>query len=117
VEKELQIHRKDLIIYVKATDNPFEVIDITLLNKGASYKLYYLNLRTDFLIAYYTNDYAIYAPFYVGKVESNADPGAGPEIAISAEAVSGAYFFTHKPEGAISGGDENLPVFGYKVID
>lgn len=117
IEKELEIHRKDLITYVKATDNPFVVIDITLLNKGESYKLYYQNLRTDLLIAYYTNDYAIYAPFYVGKVESNVDPLSGPEIAISAEAVSGAYFFTHKPEGGISSADENLPVFGYKVID
>jgi hypothetical protein len=117
LEKELEIQRKDLITYVTATDNPFEVIDITLLNRRASYKLYYQNLRTDLLIAYYTNDYAIYAPFYVGKVEPNTAPLSGPEIKISAEALSGAYFFTHKPEGGISRDDENLPVFGYKVID
>jgi hypothetical protein len=117
IEKELEIPRKDLITYLKATDNPFEIIDVTHLSKGASYKLYFQNLRTDLLIAYYTNDYALYAPFYVGKVESNTGPLTVPEIAIDAGAVSGAYFFTHKPENGISGEDENLPVFGYKVIE
>jgi hypothetical protein len=117
IEKELEIQRKDLITYLKATDNPFDVIDVTLLNKGASYKLYFQNLRTDLLIAYYTNDYALYAPFYVGKVEANAGPLTVPEIAIDARAVGGVYFFTHKPESGISGDDQNLPVFGYKVID
>jgi hypothetical protein len=117
MEKELEIPRKDLIIYAKATDNPFDVIDVTLLARGASYRLYYQNLRSDLLIAYYTNDYALYVPFYAGKAESNADPVSVPEITIRAEAVSGAYFFTHKPESGISRDDDNFPVFGYKVIE
>jgi hypothetical protein len=117
IERELEIHTKDLITYVKATDNPFEVIDITHLNKGESYNLYFQNLHTDLLIAYYTNDYAIYTPFYVGKVDSNFDPLFRPEIRISVNALSGSYYFTHKVKEGISGDDESFPVFGYKVID
>jgi hypothetical protein len=117
VEKELPVPAKELIIYTKTTDNPFDVIDITHLAKGQTYKLFYQNLHSDLLIAYYTSDYSTYAPFYAGKADSHTDLHSAPEITISADALPGAYFFTHKAREAISRDDQAFPVFGYKVID
>jgi hypothetical protein len=117
MEKELEVPVKDLIMYVKSTDNPFEIIDTTHLTRGQTYKLFYQNLQFDLLIAYYTSDYSTYAPFYAGKADSKLDPYSAPEITISAQALTGSYFFTHKAREAISRDDEEFPVFGYKVIE
>jgi hypothetical protein len=115
VEKELAIPLKDFIIYTKTSDNPFDVLDITRLSRGQTYKLLYPNIHSDLLIAYYTSDYSLYVPVYVGQADS--DPHSVPEITISAQARQGSYFFTHKARSAVSRGDENLPVFGFRVIE
>ncbi len=117
IEKELEIAARDLILYTKAADNPFDAIDITHLSKGQTYKIFYQNLQSDLLIAYYTSDYSTYTPFYAGKADSRLDPHSAPEITISTHAPSGSYFFTHKAREAISRSDEELPVFGYRVIE
>lgn len=117
IERDLEVPAKDLIMYGKTTDNPFDVIDITHLTRGQTYKLFYQNLHSDLLVVYYTSDYSTYAPFYVGKADSHTDLHSVPEITISAHALTGSYFFTHKARAAISRDDEEFPVFGYKVID
>ena len=115
IEEELAIPAKDFIMYVKTTDNPFDVIDVTRLTRGQTYKLLYPNLHSDLLIAYYTSDYSSYTPVYVGRADPL--PHSAPEITISAQAPPGSYFFTHKAPQAVSRGDENLPVFGFKVLE
>jgi hypothetical protein len=117
IEEELAIPVKDFIMYVKTTDNPFDVIDITRLTRGQTYKLLYPNLHSDLLIVYYTSDYSSYVPVYVGRADPLRDPHSAPEITIGPQARPGSYFFTHKARSAISRDDENLPVFGFKVIE
>jgi hypothetical protein len=117
VEKELAIPLKDFIIYTKTSDNPFDVVDVTQLTRGQTYKLLYPNLRSDLLIAYYTSDYSLYVPVYVGQLDPTRDPHSVPEITISAQARQGSYFFTHKARSAVSRDDESLPVFGFRVVE
>lgn len=116
-EKELAIPPKDFIIYTRTSDNPFDGVDITRLSRGQTYKLLYPNLHSDLLIAYYTSDYSVYVPVYVGQVDPLLDPHSVPEITISAQARQGSYFFTHKARSAVSRDDENLPVFGFRVVE
>ena len=117
IEKELAIPPKDFIIYTTTSDNPFDVVDITRLIRGQTYKFFYPNLHSDLLIAYYTSDYALYVPVYVGQADPLRDAHSVPEITISAQARQGSYFFTHKARSAVSPGDENFPVFGFRVIE
>ena len=117
LEKELAIPLKDFIMYAKATDNPFDVIDSTHLARGQTYKLFYPNLHSDLLMVYYTSDYSLYVPIYTGQAGPLRDPHSTPEITISAQARRGSYFFTHKARSAVSRDDENLPVFGFRVIE
>jgi len=117
IEKELAIPTKDFIMYAKTSDNPFDVIDIMRLTRGQTYKLHYLNLHSDLLIVYYTSDYSLYVPLYVGQADPLRDPHSVPEITIGAQARQGSYFFTHKARSAVSRDDENLPVFGFRVIE
>jgi hypothetical protein len=117
IEKELAIPLKDFIIYAKTSDDPFDVIDIARLVRGQTYKLFYPNLHSDLLIAYYTSDYSSYVPVYVGQADPVRDAHSVPEITISALARQGSYFFTHKARSAVSRDDENLPVFGFRLID
>ena len=117
IEKELAIPLKDFIIYTKTSDNHFDVVDITRLIRGQTYKLLYPNLHSDLMIAYYTSDYAVYVPVYVGQADPLPDPQSAPEITISPQARPGSYYFTHKARSAVSPGDENLPVFGFRVIE
>ena len=117
LEKELAIPARDLMVYLKTTDDPFDVADVARLARGQTYKLYYQNLRSDLLIAYWTSDYSVYVPIYVGRVDPQLDSRTVPEITIGARARPGTYFLTHKALSAISPGDQELPVFGFKVID
>jgi len=117
LEKELAIPVKDLMVYQKTTDDPFDVVDVTRLARGQTYRLSYENLRSDLLIAYSTHDFSVYVPIYVGRVDPQLDSHSVPEITIDAQARPGAFFFTHKSPSAISPRDQELPVFGFKVID
>ncbi len=117
IGEELAIPPKDFIMYVKTTDNPFDIVDIARLARGQTYKIFYPNLHSDLLIAYYTSDYSSYVPVYVGQADPSRDLHFAPEITISAQARPGSYFFTHTPRSAISRDDRNLPVFGFKVIE
>ena len=117
VEKELAIPLKDFIIYAKTSDNPFDVVDVTRLSRGQTYKLLYPNLHSDLLIAYYTSDYSLYVPVYVGQADPLMDSHSVPEITISAQARQGSYFFTHQARSAVSRDDESLPVFGFRTVE
>ena len=117
VEKKLEVPAKDFIMYVKTTDNPFDVIDVSHLARGQTYKLSYPNIRSDLLIVYYTSDYSTYVPVYAGRADPHLDRQSAPEITIGAQALAGSYFFTHKVRSTISRDDEEFPVFGYKVIE
>ena len=117
IEKDLAIPLKDFIIYTRTSDDPFDVVDVTRLARGQTYKLLFPNLHSDLLIAYYTSDYSLYVPVYVGRADPASDPHSVPEITISATARQGSYFFTHKARAAVSRDDENLPVFGFRTVD
>ena|SRR5208337_2479206 len=117
VEKEFAVPLKDLIIYTKTSDDPFDIVDVTRLIRGQTYKILYSNLHSDLLIAYYTSDYEVYVPVYVGQADPLLGPQSAPEITISAQARQGSYFFAHKARSAVSPGDESLAVFGFRVIE